>query len=266
MSDATTPPAPDLVIDRPHERIVRLTLDRAPVNALSRTLIADLTAAAQHVAADPLVCCVVVAARGKAFCAGADLKERAGMSEEQVLETVRAIGAMTTAIARIPVPTIAAIHGAALGGGLELALACDLRVASDDAKLGLPECSLAIIPGAGGTQRLMRAAGIAVAKRWIFSARAASAAEALADRVVDRVVAPASLEADVLALADEIARCGPLALRAAKRAIDDGASAASLDDGLAAEWRAYQTIIPTADRREALRAFAEKRAPRFTGA
>ncbi|RMF74456.1 MAG: enoyl-CoA hydratase [Acidobacteria bacterium] len=254
-----------VLVDRPAERVVRLTIDRPPVNALSRALVARLTDAAATAADDPAAACVVLAARGRAFCAGADLKERRGMSDAEVVETVEAIGRMTAAVAAIPVPTLAAVHGAALGGGLELALACDLRIAAEDARLGLPECSLAIIPGAGGTQRLPRIAGPAVAKRWIFTGRVGTAAEALAGGIVDRVVPAERLEQETLALAGEIARCGPLALRAAKRAIDDGLDAARLDEGLAIERRAYRTIVDTEDRREALRAFAEKRPPRFEG-
>ncbi len=252
-------------VDEPGERIRRLTIDRPPVNALSRALVARLAEEARRVAGDPAVACVLLAARGRAFCAGADLKERRGMSDDEVLATVEAIGEMTSAVAAIPVPTIAAVGGAALGGGLELALACDLRVAAEGARLGLPECTLAIVPGAGGTQRMARIAGPSVAKEWIFTGRIATAHEALADRIVDRVVPDDRLEEEALALAAEIARCGPLALRAAKRAIDEGLSAASLEDGLAAERRAYRTIVDTDDRREALRAFAEKRPPRFQG-
>lgn len=252
-------------LDRPAEGIARLTLDRPPVNALSREMVEQIRRAAGDLGDDPVLTVVLIAARGKAFCAGADLKERRGMSEEDVLETVAGIGMMTRAVASIPVPTIALISGAALGGGLELALACDLRVASASAKLGLPECSLAIIPGAGGTQRLARIAGPVVAKRWIFTGCVRPAEEALRAGLVDEVVEPGVLESAGLALAGEISRCGPVALRAAKQAIDQGLAAGALSAGLAVEAAQYRRVIPTKDRLEALQAFADKRPPRFVG-
>ncbi len=252
-------------VERPAERIAEIVLDRPPVNALSREMVRQVRETAEGIGEDPSLACVLVGSRGKAFCAGADLKERKGMGDDEVAATVRGIGEMCSAVAGIPVPTIAVIGGAALGGGLELALACDLRVAAEEAKVGLPECSLGIIPGAGGTQRLARIAGPAVAKRWIFSARVAPAEEAARDGIVDVAVPGEVLRVAALTLAEEIARCGPLALRAAKRAIDGGLAAGDLAAGLAVEHREYLSILPTEDRREALRAFAEKRPPRFRG-
>lgn len=252
-------------LDRPAKGIVRLTLDRPPVNALSREMVEQVRRAADDLGEDPALTAVLLAARGKAFCAGADLKQRRGMSEAEVLETVAGIGMMTREVASIPVPTIALISGAALGGGLELALACDLRLAASSAKLGLPECSLAIIPGAGGTQRLARIAGPVVAKRWIFTGCVKPAEEALRAGIVDEVVEPGELESAGLALAGEISRCGPVALRAAKEAIDQGLAAGALSAGLAVEAAQYRRVIPTEDRLEALRAFAEKRPPHFEG-
>lgn len=264
-ADPTGPARPQVAVDTPFEGVVRLTLDRPPVNALGREFCAAIAAAASAAARDPALRVVLLAARGKAFCAGADLKERAGMDRDQVLEAVLGIRRAVDAVAAIPVPTIAVLNGAALGGGFELALACDLRIAAEDAPVGLPECSLAIIPGAGGTQRLLRLCGPGVARRWVFGARAAPARDALRDGLVDAAVAAADLEAEALRRAADIARCGPVALRAAKRALDDGLAAGSLAAGLDVEWRAYQATLDTEDRVEALRAFAEKRAPRFTG-
>ena len=252
-------------VERPAERIAEIVLDRPPVNALSREMVRQLTAVAEGIGDEPTLACVLLTARGKAFCAGADLKERRGMTDDEVVATVRGIGRMCSAVAAIPVPVVAVIGGAALGGGLELALACDLRVAAEDARVGLPECSLAIIPGAGGTQRLPRIAGPAVARRWIFTARVAPASEAARDGIVDLAVPAGQLREAALALAGEIARCGPLALRAAKRAIDRGLAAGDLAAGLEVEHREYLSIVPTRDRVEALRAFAEKRPPRFEG-
>ncbi|MDQ7007787.1 MAG: enoyl-CoA hydratase-related protein [Acidobacteriota bacterium] len=251
--------------DEPVAGVARLVLDRPPVNALSRALVARLREEVDQVGRDAAARVILIAARGRAFCAGADLKERRGMSESEVRATVAGIGALTRAVAGLPQPTLAVISGAALGGGLELALACDLRIAARSAKLGLTECSLAIIPGAGGTQRMARIAGPAVAKKWIFSARVGTADDALADRIVDWVVDDDRLEEAALEQARAMARCGPVALRAAKTAIDAGLGAGSLEAGLAVEQACYQRVLPTEDRREALSAFVEKRPPRFSG-
>jgi enoyl-CoA hydratase/carnithine racemase len=241
-----------------------LTIDRPPVNALGQELVEDLNAACTALESGTEVRALVLAARGKAFCAGADLKERQTMTEEDVRRWVPFLSGTFTRIASLPMPTVASIHGVAAGGGLELALACDLRVAEERVTLGLREVSLAIIPGAGGTQRLPRLIGVARAKRWIFTGRMFSAAEAREDGVVD-LLCPAGMARDAtLELASEIAANGPLAVRAAKRAMHEGLEL-PLNEGLAAELRAYETIIPTEDRLEALRAFIEKRKPEFNG-
>jgi enoyl-CoA hydratase/carnithine racemase len=208
---------------------------------------------------------VILTAEGKAFCAGADLKERKGMSDDEVASTVRGLGALATRLAELPMPTLAGLGGAALGGGLELALACDMRIAARGIKLGLPETSLAIVPGAGGTQRLARVVGPARAKRWILTARVAPSEIAHEEGLIDALVEPEQLESALLERAAEIARCGPVALRAAKQAIDRGFGAATMREALDEEWAAYQRVLPTRDRREALEAFAEKRPPRFEG-
>jgi enoyl-CoA hydratase/carnithine racemase len=163
-----------------------------------------------------------------------------------------------------PQPVVAALNGAALGGGLELALACDLRVCADEAVLGLPEVSLGIIPGAGGTQRLARLVGVARAKDLVLTARRIGAAEALGMGLVSRVVPAARLLDEALALAAEVARNAPVSLRQAKRAIDGGFHL-PLEEALDLENRLYQDCLGTKDRVEALRAFAEKRPPVFTG-
>lgn len=186
------------------------------------------------------------------------------MSVGQVRAFVQRLSAVFTELAELPVPTIAAVRGAAVGGGCELALACDLRVLSEDASIGLRETALGILPGAGGTQRLPRLVGPARAKRWIFAAQAHGAAEALADGVADRVVASAELERAAGHLAEIIASQGPVAVRLAKQAIDRGLEA-TLEEGLRIEWDCYERTLETEDRVEALRAFAEKRPPRFRG-
>jgi enoyl-CoA hydratase/carnithine racemase len=207
---------------------------------------------------------VITGAGDKAFCAGADLKERARMSAAEVHGFHRGLREALGAIEAAPQPVIAAINGAALGGGLELALACDLRVAAEAAQLGLPEVSLGIIPGAGGTQRLARLVGVGRAKDLVLTARRIGAAEALAMGLVTRVAPAGRLLDDALALAAEVARNAPISLRQAKRAIDGGLHL-PLEEALDLENRLYQDCLGTKDRVEALRAFAEKRPPVFTG-
>ena len=241
-----------------------LTLDRPPVNALGRELVDDLTVALARLKRDEEARCLIVRSAGAHFCAGADLKERQGMSLDEVRRFVPRLGGLCNALAAIPYPTIAAVRGAAAGGGCELALACDMRVLAEGAKIGLRETALAIIPGAGGTQRLPRLIGPMKAKRWIFTAGMFGAAEALVDGVAERVVPDHHLNRVATELAEEIAACGPLANRLVKRAIDSGADL-PLDRALQLEWECYQETLQTEDRVEALQAFAEKRKPRFRG-
>jgi len=244
---------------------VWLTLSRPEAaNALSQGLVAELLAAIERIAAEPSARAVVVTGAGKAFSAGADLKERRGMSLEQTRAFLDLLNGTLTALAALPCPVIAAINGAAFGGGLELALACDLRVAVEGAPMGLVEARLGIIPGAGGTQRLARLIGAARAKELILTGRRIDAAEARALGLVSAVVPPAELAATATRLCDEIAACGPLAVAQAKAAIDGGV-ALSLGDGLRLERRCYEVTLSSADRDEGLRAFVEKRAPVFQG-
>jgi enoyl-CoA hydratase/carnithine racemase len=208
---------------------------------------------------------VVLTGQGdRAFCAGADLKERARMTPEEVHGFHAAVREGFTGIERAPQTFVAAINGFALGGGLELALACDLRVLAEGAEVGLPEVSLGIIPGAGGTVRLPRVVGLARAKDLILTGRRVGAAEALAMGLVSRVVPPALLREEAVALAEQVARNAPISLRQAKRAVDEGVEL-PLDEALALENRLYQACLASKDRVEALRAFAEKRPPVFTG-
>ena len=244
--------------------VTTMTLDNPPVNALGRQLVSDLEQALTRLKDDESVRCLVVRSAGKHFCAGADLKERRTMSEDQVLAFVPRLAGVCHGLADLPFPTIAALRGAAVGGGCELALGCDLRVLADNTRIGLSETALAIIPGAGGTQRLPRLIGPAKAKRWIFGAEMHDASAALADGVADRVVPSDELDEAAHALAKLIAANGPLALRLAKKAIEEGAGLA-LPDALKREWECYQGVLGTSDRVEALQAFAEKRAPRFEG-
>jgi len=244
-----------------------LTLARPPVNALGRQLVSEITVAAQRANQDVLdkrLRVLIVRGEGKHFCAGADLKERKDISESQVESVVQGIRGAVQAIADINVPTIAAVHGSALGGGMELALAADLRVLSENATMGLRETALAIIPGAGGTQRLMRLIGYARAMEWIATAKLFNAQECLAHGVANRVVSESELLNVTMQLAEMIAANGPLAVQAAKEAMRRGLDL-SLTEGLAYELECYRRIIPTSDRREALAAFGEKRMPDFRG-
>ncbi|XP_076360345.1 methylglutaconyl-CoA hydratase, mitochondrial [Tachypleus tridentatus] len=202
------------------------------------------------------------------FCAGADLKERAKMSESEVGPFVARLRGMSIEIHDLPVPTIAVLDGAAMGGGLELALACDLRVAASSAKMGLVETKLAIIPGAGGTQRLPRVVGPSVAKELIFTGRIIDGNQAhsigLVNHVVEQNQTGDAAYHKALELAEEIVPQGPVALRMAKLAINKGTEV-DLNSGLAYEQAFYAQVIPTKDRIEGLQAFKEKRPPCYKG-
>ena len=239
----------------------RLTRETA-ANALSRALVSELKGAALDIGND--VRAVVIVGTGKAFCAGADLKERRGFTLEQTRAFLDELGGTLNAIAALRCPVIAALNGVAFGGGLELALACDLRLAAEGVTMGLVETRLGIIPGAGGTQRLARLVGPARAKELIFTGRRFDAAEALRWGIVQQVVPPAELELAAARLADEIAGAGPLAVAEAKAAVDEGL-AGTLAQGLITERRHYEAVLTSADRDEGLAAFAEKRAPVFHG-
>ncbi|WP_163856720.1 enoyl-CoA hydratase [Paenibacillus elgii] len=246
--------------------IVLITLNRPEAaNALSIKMLEELRAAAAACQFDRSVRCIVITGAGeKAFCAGADLKERAGMDMNQVRRTVALIRESIHALEALPQPVIAAVNGAAFGGGTELALACDLRIASETATFALTETSLGIIPGAGGTQRLPRLIGKGRAKELIFTARKIDAEEARGMGLVEHVTPPESLLDKALEIAGRIARNAPVAVAQAKFAIDKGFDA-DLSTGLAIEHNAYEVTIPTKDRLEGLEAFKNKRSPIFKG-
>eukprot|EP00099_Drosophila_melanogaster_P019496 NP_610805.1 uncharacterized protein Dmel_CG8778 [Drosophila melanogaster] len=202
------------------------------------------------------------------FCAGADLKERKGMTPEEATEFVKELRGLLIAIEQLPMPVIAAVDGAALGGGLEMALACDIRTAASDTKMGLVETRLAIIPGAGGTQRLPRILSPALAKELIFTARVFNGAEAkdlgLVNHVVKQNETQDAAYQQALKLAEEILPNGPVGVRMAKLAIDKGMQV-DLATGYSIEEICYSQVIPTKDRLEGLAAFAEKRKPVYKG-
>ena len=246
----------------PHIGVITLARSAA-FNALSRDLLQQLSQVAQDMHARRDIRVVILTGEGhKAFCAGADLKERRGMDDAQVKQAVRLIGETVNQVEAIPQPVIAALNGVAFGGGLELALACDLRVASTNVLLGLTETSLAIIPGAGGTQRLPRLIGLGKAKQLIYTAARLTAAEAATYGIVEKVCDDA--QEGALTIARAIATNAPLALIQAKVAINRGVEV-DRQTGLAIEALAYDALIPTKDRVEGLVAFAEKRPPHYKG-
>lgn len=200
----------------------------------------------------------------RAFSAGADLKERRLLTEEEVRRNVKKIRDVFQDIAALPQPTIAAINGYALGGGFELALACDFRIAVEEAEMGLTETSWAIIPGAGGTQRLPRLIGEARALELILTAKRMDATEALEYGILHRTVARENLMAACEKWAAQMTKNGPIAVQQAKFAIKKGLNT-DLQTGLDIEAKAYEVTIPTKDRVEALQAFNEKRPPNFKG-
>jgi methylglutaconyl-CoA hydratase len=246
--------------------IAIVTLNRPEAaNALSTALLNELSELLGDLAFQKDVRVVIVTGAGeKVFCAGADLKERAGMSETEVRKTVALIRETINQVEQLPQPVIAALNGSAFGGGLELALACDIRVAVDTAQLGLTETSLGIIPGAGGTQRLPRLIGIGKAKELIFTAKRISTQEAAQIGLVEYVVPRAQLMEKALEIATQIAANAPIAVRQAKLAVNRSLDV-DLVTGLRLEQMAYEVTIPTKDRLEGLQAFKEKRKPVYKG-
>jgi methylglutaconyl-CoA hydratase len=248
--------------------VLTLTINRpGALNCFNMPLLEVFGRTVGEIAFDREVKAVVItgSTEGKnAFSTGADLKERAGMTPDQVRLYIQTIRNLFTSVEELPKPVIAAVNGYAFGGGLELALACDIRLASATAVVGLTETSLGIIPGAGGTQRLPRVVGIARAKEMIFRARRITAAEGLQYGLFLEVTEPDQLIPRALEIAGEIAANGPVALAQAKYAVNKGAEV-SLPMGLAIESNAYAVTIPTKDRIEGLTAFREKRKPVYTG-
>ena len=261
------PDQPELVRMERADDIVTLTIDRPQVmNCLSFPTLRRLRTLFHELSQDLSVRAVIVTGAGeRAFCAGADLKERKTMPSERVPVFVKNIRRTMDDLEALPQPTIGAINGFAFGGGTELLLSCDLRVAAPHAQLGLTETSLAIIPGAGGTQRLPRLVGKSRAKDLILTARRIGVDEATAMGLVNRVAPEGQLMETALELALAIAANGPVAVRAAKRAVDRG-SELPLERGLEVEAACYEETLPTQDRLEALAAFADKRRPEYKGA
>jgi enoyl-CoA hydratase len=254
------------VIVEKQDQIAFVTLNRPEqLNCFDFDTLIQLEEILNRLASDTDVRAVIFTGSGeKAFSAGADLKERRTLSEKEVRRNVSKIRDVFTMVEELPQPTIAAINGYAFGGGFELALACDFRYAAEGVQLGLTEVSWAIIPAAGGTQRLSRLIGISRAKEMILTARKITAEQAEQWGILNGVVTKQNLMNKAIQLAEEIMKNGPLAVIQAKHAINYG-SEVDLRTGLAMESKAYEIIIPTSDRVEALEAFNEKRPPRFKG-
>ncbi len=247
--------------------IAVVTLDRPErMNALSWASVQRLGEIGRELAQDStLRVCVLTGAGDKAFCAGADLKERQGMSRSQVREMLSAYRSELGWLSNSDFVSVAAINGVALGGGLELALTCDLRSCTELALLGLPETGLGIIPGAGGTQRLARLIGVSRALDLTLTQRRISAAEALSLGIVNRVFPEAdSVLESTLKWLEPVAQGAPIAQRGALLSVR-AAQHSSLEAGLDLEREMYDRCLDSADRDEALRALAEKRKPQFQG-
>ncbi len=256
----------DVLLVEESAGVATLTLNRPEVmNSLNFSLLHALRDQIESFRFRTDVRVVIIAASGeKAFCAGADLKERALLPPEKVKEYIFTIRNLFTSIEQLNKAVIAAVNGIALGGGTELALASDIRIASSNATMGLTETRLAIIPGAGGTQRLPRLVGKGKAKELIFTGARINAREALDIGLVNKVCEPGELIAECRKMAEMICETGPIAIEQAKYAINYGYET-DINTGLAIESNAYWVCIPTEDRLEGLAAFKEKRKPVYKG-
>ncbi|XP_047322643.1 probable enoyl-CoA hydratase 2, mitochondrial [Impatiens glandulifera] len=246
--------------------IAEMCLDRPQAkNAIGKDLLREFKLSLEDINNDPSVNILLITSLvPKVFCAGADLKERKTMDPSEVRTFVNSLRSSFSYLEALRIPSIAVIEGAALGGGLELALSCDLRICGESAIMGLPETGLAIIPGAGGTQRLPRLVGKSVAKELIFTGRKFSGSEAASMGIVNYCVPSGEARFKALEMAQEINQKGPVAIRMAKQAIDEGFEL-DLSMALELEEDCYENLLHTKDRLEGLAAFAEKRKPRYTG-
>ena len=236
--------------------VATIRLDRPPMNAINSEVQEQLRAAATAVSADPDVRAVVIYGGEKVFAAGADVKEFAGLSHADMVRDASRVMSSIDSLAHIPKPVIAAVTGYALGGGCELAMTADFRVAADDAKLGQPEILLGIIPGMGGTQRLPRLVGVSKAKDLIYTGRFVDAQEALAIGLVDVVVPAAEVYETAVKMARKFAKGPALALAAAKAAIDGGLDG-DLATGLRLESHLFASVFATEDRDTGIASFLE---------
>ena len=233
-----------------------IRIDRPKMNALDKQVQEEIRAAAEEATERDDVRAVVIYGGERVFAAGADIKEMADMSYADMVKRSGALQSAFTAVARIPKPVVAAVTGYALGGGCELALCADLRIAADNATLGQPEILLGIIPGAGGTQRLTRLVGPSKAKDLIFSGRFVKAEEALEIGLVDRLVPAADVYAEAVGWARQFTGAAALALRAAKESVDRGLEV-DLDTGLEIERQQFAALFATEDRATGMQSFIE---------
>ena len=256
----------NILLAKEDSGILTLTLNRPDImNSLNFSLLHALRDQIEAVRFRSDIRVVIITGSGeRAFCAGADLKERATLQPEQVKEFIFTIRNLFTSIEQLNKPVIAAVNGIALGGGTELALASDIRIASNTASMGLTETRLAIIPGAGGTQRLPRLVGKGKAKELIFTGQRLDAQEALKIGLVNKICDQKDLSDECKKMADMICETGPIAIEQAKYAINYGMET-DIQTGLAIESNAYWVCIPTEDRLEGLAAFKEKRKPVYKG-
>ena len=256
----------DSIISERKGQILIVKINRPErMNALDRPTLEKGAKLIKNIQYDKDIRVVIVTGAGdRAFCAGADLKEREGMSMSEVRQYIRAIRDTFTDIENLPIPVICAINGIALGGGLELALACDIRIAAPNAKMGLTECTLGIIPGGGGTQRLPRLVGRGKAKEMLFLGLQVTAEEALEMGLINRIAPEGKLMELALEMGERIVNNSPIAIQQAKFAVNRGTEV-DISQGLVIESEAYEVCIPTKDRLEALAAFKEKRKPVFKG-
>ncbi|MBA2441703.1 MAG: enoyl-CoA hydratase/isomerase family protein [Rubrobacter sp.] len=245
--------------------VATLTIDRQDkLNAISPQLVEEIGQSLLEIESEGPRVIVVTGAGEKAFVAGADITAMSAMSPTEAKRFAEIGHAAMALLDKSPIPTIAAVNGFALGGGCEIALACDIRIAAENALFGFPEVGLGILPGMGGTQRLPRLVGPAVAKELIFSARRIDAAEAQEIGLVNRVVPQGEALSAALELADQIATNGPLAVRYAKAAANKALDT-DLVNGLEYEADQFALLFSTEDSREGMGAFSEKRKPEFTG-
>lgn len=255
----------DLVLVSREESLAMVTLNRPPVNALSQEVLDALEAAFGALAKDETVGAVILTGSGeKAFVAGADITEFPKLNSANGEKLSRRGQQVFQQIADFPAPVIAAINGFALGGGLELALACDIRVVAESAKVGLPEVTLGIFPGYAGTQRLPRLIGIGKAKELIFSGQMIDGAEAFRIGIADYLAPAGEVVNKAREIAAKILKVGPVAVRLAKQAVNEGLDQ-TLEEGQKTEARLFAQLCDTEDQKEGARAFLEKRPPQFKG-
>jgi enoyl-CoA hydratase/carnithine racemase len=259
-------PEDSLLVERRDDGIIIVTINRpARRNALDRQTLASGRTLIRDILYERTARVLIVTGAGdKAFCSGADLKEREHMTMVEVRQYIRYIRDTFTEVENLPIPVIAAINGISMGGGTELALACDLRVIDPDAKMALNETSLAIIPGGGGTVRLPRLVGRGRAKDIILTARWVEAEEALSIGLVNRIAPKGKALETAIEMAEMILGNGPIAITQAKYVINRGLEM-PIEQALHLESEGYEVCIPTQDRLEALAAFKEKRKPDFKG-